>query len=45
MSNFNQIVNNIKKNDVKDVYLLSGPEYFIVEQFKLALIDVVKEKI
>lgn len=42
MSNFNQIVNNIKKNDVKDVYLLSGPEYFIVEQFKLALIDVVK---
>lgn len=42
MSNYKQIVNTIKKNDVKEIYLLSGPEYFIVEQFKSALTNVVK---
>ena len=42
MSTFQQTLKKLKKNDIKEIYLLSGPEYFIVEQFKQALIHHVK---
>src|SRR5699024_1279418 len=42
MSNLKETLQKIKKNDIQDVYLLTGSEYFIVEQFKTNLIEVVK---
>src|SRR5699024_12475881 len=42
MSNLKETLQKLKKNDLQDVYLLTGPEYFIVEQFKTNLIQVVK---
>ena len=42
MSNLKETLQKLKKNDIQDVYLLTGPEYFIVEQFKTNLIQVVK---
>ena len=42
MSKVNQGLHQLRADNINEVYLLSGTEYFIIEQFKISLIDVVK---
>lgn len=42
MTNVNQLLHKMSKEQIKDVYLLSGTEQFLIDAFKQKLIDVTK---
>ena len=42
MSKMNQGIHQIKVDNISEVYLLSGTEYFLIEQFRSSLLNAIK---